>query len=36
MIKLLGKNSVSAILGLCICLIGRYIYGKSLQKKQTD
>ena len=27
---------LSAIFGLCVFLTGRYIYGKSLQEKQSD
>lgn len=27
---------LSSVFGLCVFLTGRYLYGKSLQKKQAD
>lgn len=27
---------LSSVFGLCVFLTGRYIYGKSLQEKQSD
>ena len=27
---------LSTVFGLCVFLIGRYLYGKSLREKQTD
>ena len=28
--------ALSSVFGLCVFLTGRYLYGKSLQKKQTE